>query len=132
MRFLLDENFPLAAKSLLVGMGHEVHDTRLMGMRGQDDNQVIQVAQELQAVILTTDRDFFHTLSHSHPNHPGVIVVALRRPSRTNILERLTLFLSNVAEKNFQGRAFQLRDRTWVSFPAMSSTQRPQPPEERF
>ncbi len=70
MRFLLDENFRRAAKFLLEGLGHEVLDTRLMGMSGQDD--------------------------------------------------RLASFLSDIAEKQFPGTAFELRDRAWVAFPSIN------------
>lgn len=121
MTFLLDENFPRAARAFLEGSGHAVHDIRLLGMRGADDSRVIAAAQELKAVILTTDRDFFHTLPHMFPNHYGVVVVALRQPSRVNILERLAWFLTNVSARHLQRRAFQLRDKTWVAFPAIEA-----------
>ena len=61
MTFLLDENFPKAAASVLRGMEHEVFDVREMGMAGCTDAAVLAKAEELGAVILTTDRDFFHT-----------------------------------------------------------------------
>lgn len=59
MRFLLDENFPKAVISLLEGMGHEVDDFRQIGTVGAPYGEIVRLARERSAVILTTDRDFF-------------------------------------------------------------------------
>jgi predicted nuclease of predicted toxin-antitoxin system len=119
MTFLLDENFPKAAASVLHGMEHEVFDVREMGMAGCTDAAVLAKAEELGAVLLTTDRDFFHTLQHRNSQHPGVIIIALRKPCRAVILERLGWFLMHVSSEQWAGRAFQLRDTTWVAKPPM-------------
>jgi predicted nuclease of predicted toxin-antitoxin system len=117
--FLLDENFPRASRARLEAAGHVVHDVRLLCPQGTEDSRIVEMAQELGAVILTTDRDFFHTLPHLFPNHCGVVVVALRKPSRDRILDRLAWLLSNLQERHWPGRAFQLRDTTWISFPGI-------------
>ncbi len=117
MTFLLDENFPKAAASVLLGREHEVFDVREMGMAGCTDAAVLAKAEDLGAVILTTDRDFFHTLQHRSVHHPGVITIALRKPCRAAILERLDWFLVHVPSEQWAGRAFQLRDTTWVAKP---------------
>ena len=52
-------------------------------------------AQKLGAVILTSDRDFYHTVPLIHPEHCGIIVVALRQPNRKAILTRLQWFFEN-------------------------------------
>lgn len=49
----------------------------------------------------------------------GVVVIALKQPNRQTILERLKWLLANVREDDFSGRAFQLRDRTWVAQPPL-------------
>ena len=99
MTFLLDENFPKAAASVLLGREHEVFDVREMGMAGCTDAAVLAKAEDLGAVILTTDRDFFHTLQHLSVHHPGVITIALSKPCRAAILERLDWFFSSCAER---------------------------------
>jgi predicted nuclease of predicted toxin-antitoxin system len=121
MNFLLDENFPKAAAAVLERMGHAVHDLRGSGMEGSVDTAVVERSQHLGAVILTTDRDFFHTLHHLYPGHAGVIVIALRQPCRAAILNRLEWFLRNVPEGAWAGRAFQLRDKTWVAQPPIEN-----------
>lgn len=119
MRFLLDENFPKAAGLLLTELGHEVLDFRFEGDEGAPDFAVMTLALEKEAVVLTTDRDFFHTLSSAFPQHFGIVVIALKRPTRDAILGRLKWLLSEVALDSFAGRAFQLRDRAWMSFPPL-------------
>lgn len=117
MTFLLDENFPKAAVELLEGMGHTVFDSRDKGLIGSSDSAILEAASKLEATILTTDRDFFHTLHHEFPGHCGVVVIALRQPRRTAILDRLRWFLNAVVDRSLSGRAFQLRDNTWLVHP---------------
>ena len=59
MTFLFDENFPKSARMLLDERSHTVIDFRIDGVVGADDSEVIRLAQRSNAVILTTDRDFF-------------------------------------------------------------------------
>ncbi|MEI6712631.1 MAG: DUF5615 family PIN-like protein [Verrucomicrobiota bacterium] len=117
MIFLLDENFPKSATAFLRSLSHEVYDLRDLGLAGSADDIVVHKALELGAVILSTDRDFFHTLGHQYPTHLGVIVIALKTPGRTAILSRLEWFLNHVATEQWAGRAFQLRDSTWLAKP---------------
>ena len=120
MNFLLDENFPKSIIGLLSENGHQVLDFREIGTIGAPDEDVVKLAIERNAVILTTDRDFFHTLSKLEPQHKGILVVALKQPNRLLIADRVKWFLDNVDEKDIAGRAFQLRDRTWVVYPSLS------------
>ncbi len=119
MTFLLDENFPKKAAEFLEDQGHTCHDPRGTELQGASDSTLIEQAQTLGAVLLTTDRDFFHTLRHSYPDHAGLIVIALKQPSRAAIIERLRWLLEKVDPESLRGRAFQLRDRTWVAQPPL-------------
>ena len=120
MRFLLDENFPRSAIALLEQGGHMVFDFRGTSEEGIEDLAVFEKACVLDAVLLTTDRDFFHTIPHLFNSHPGVVVVALRQPNRDAILSRLKWFLGQVSETSFRNRSFQLRDGTWLCFPPLA------------
>jgi predicted nuclease of predicted toxin-antitoxin system len=115
----LDENFPKAAVTFLQRGGHEVFDFQGSLNEGMEYLEVFAMAQQLGAILLTTDRDFFHTIPHLFDTHHGVIVIALRRPNRAAILSKLVWVLSRVAPENFPGRAFQLRDHTWTAVPSM-------------
>jgi predicted nuclease of predicted toxin-antitoxin system len=120
MKFLLDENFPKAAISFLEGAGHDVFDFRGTGEEGIEDSKVFRKAQNLASVLLTTDRDFFHTIPHLFDSHCGVIVIALRQPNRRSILARLEWILSHVEDYQFNNRVFQLRDSTWLAYPPIT------------
>ena len=119
MRFLLDENFPKAVRPLLLSLSHEVIDFREVGVGGSPDSQVVSMAITNSAVILTTDRDFFHTLGQQFPDHPGIIVVALKKPTREKIIQRLKWLLEHVDKGSIAGRAFQLRDQAWQVYPPL-------------
>lgn len=119
MRFLLDENFPKAARSLLEGLSHDVIDFRSIGREGAPDTEVFEAALRECAVILTTDRDFFHTLGRQDQEHFGIVVIALKKPTRSAILERLAWFLGRVPPEKVHRRAFQLRDQSWQVYPAI-------------
>ena len=89
MKILLDENFPWSAADVIASAGHEAVSFSDVCEFGADDETVFDQAQELGAVILTSDRDFYHTMPLVHPEHCGIIVVALRQPNRKAILMRL-------------------------------------------
>ena len=125
MKFLLDENFPKAAQQLLRTHGSQVYDIRGTPHEGADDESVFSIAQERGAVLLTTDRDFFHTVPHVFPQHHGVVVIALRQPNRQNLLARLEWFLRHFGSEDIHDKVFELRDRTYVTYSSrMASGQR--------
>lgn len=121
MKFLLDENFPRAGGEYLENLGFEVLYARSECGQGAPDSDLMAFAVQSESVVLTTDRDFFHTLAISHPHHSGVIAIALRQPSRSLIVARLGWFLDNISLDLLPGRAFQLRDQTWVCHPSIEN-----------
>ncbi|MEM8859114.1 MAG: DUF5615 family PIN-like protein [Chloroflexota bacterium] len=113
MRFLLDENFPKAAESLLLESGHTVIDIRGTDLQGTNDFELFELAQENKAVLLTTDRDFYHTVPHHYPVHSGVIVIALRQPNRRSILEKLTWALQQDSMDSIENTIILMRDQVY-------------------
>ncbi len=73
MKFFFDENFPKAAAVVLDSLGHQYFDPRGTKFEGKPDEVLLTEARRLDAVFLTTDRDFFHTLRHEFPDHAGII-----------------------------------------------------------
>lgn len=120
MKFFFDENFPKAATAVLDCLGHQYFDPRGTNFEGSLDEVLLAEAHRLDAVFLTTDRDFFHTLCYEFPDHAGIIVIALKKPNRQAIIDRLTWLLENVNADHLSGRAFQLRDRTWLARPPIA------------
>jgi predicted nuclease of predicted toxin-antitoxin system len=113
MNFLLDENFPKSAEELLVKSGHHVLDIRGSEFQGADDFELFEIAQSHSAVLLTTDRDFYHTVPLRHPTHFGVVVIALKQPNRRAILSRLQWVISQGWFENVQNTVVLLRDKTY-------------------
>lgn len=109
MKFLLDENFPASAAAFIASCGHEAIPFGEACASGDTDEAVFAAAQRLGAVILTSDRDFYHTMPLLHPQHAGIVIVALRQPNRTAIQIRLKWFLENVSGP-LNNRVFLLRD----------------------
>ena len=114
MKFLLDENFPASAAQLLESCGHEAVAFETVCDYGDDDEAVFAAAQRIGAAILTSDRDFYHTIPLIHPLHAGIVVVALRQPNRAAIQVRLKWFLENV-DGPLANRVFVLRDFSYRS-----------------
>ncbi len=117
MRFFVDESFPKSVGEFLASCGHEVFDVREVQQTGSDDHTIFLLAQEHKATLLTTDRDFYHTVPHLYSHHCGIIVVSLRQPNRHNIQERLNWFLEQFRDENLENRVVQLRDKTYVIAP---------------
>ena len=120
MNFLLDENFPSSARTVVEDLGHQVFDFRKLGEIGAPDTEIMKMAFTKYAAILTTDRDFFHTLGRQYPGHHGIIVIALKRPTRASIMSRLEWFLKRFKPEEISGRAFQLRDQAWMVYPPLN------------
>jgi predicted nuclease of predicted toxin-antitoxin system len=108
--FLLDENFPAAARPYLEADGHLVQDIRGTSREGCDDMVLFALAQENRATILTTDKDFFHTVPFAFPEHCGVVVVTLKKPSSKAILQRLQESWDSLTRTGFKNQAFLLTD----------------------
>jgi len=120
MTFFLDENFPRSSVKLLREFGQDVIDARDVLPAGSEDSLVLETARASEAVLLTTDRDFFHTLSLEDTEHTGIVVIALRQPNRARILSRLRWFLEFVSEDQIAGYAYQLRDTTYIVRPPVA------------
>ena len=110
MKFVLDENIPLRASLYLTGSGHEVTEIRLTDKQGACDEEIFILAQELNAVFITTDRDFFHTIPFLFDHHCGVIVISLRQPNGEAILSRIKWAISNIDKSSLDNKVILLKD----------------------
>ena len=113
MNFFLDENFPKSAAKILEEQGHTVHDVRCTKDEGMSDLAIFKLAQIKQALFLTTDKDFFHTIPHLFEHHHGVIIIALRKPNRKTITDKLLYALKHFDLSTFKSKTLLLRDHTF-------------------
>lgn len=107
MKFFLDENFPRTALAYLESAGHPAMHALQHFPPGTADEKLFAFAQEQQAVFVSTDKDFFHTIPLAFEQHCGAIVITLRKPNRADLLRRLADALTQLGER-------ELRNRTWL------------------
>ena len=107
MKFFLDENFPRPAISHLVAAGHSASHTLDYFSPGTADDKLFEHAQQVGAIFITTDKDFFHTIPLAFARHGVAIVITLRKPNRTDLLRRLAEALTLLGERD-------LRDTVWL------------------
>ena len=94
MNVLIDENFPKDSAEYLRKNGFEVFDIRGTDMEGLCDADIFNYAKNIEAVFLTTDKDFYHTIHFTHKPHYGIIVIALSQPNAKSILNKVKWILS--------------------------------------
>ena len=111
MTFLLDENFPKRAVPVLEAAGHSCLDIRGTDAEGSDDSTLFQLAQDHHAILLTTDKDFFHTVPMGVASHCGVIVIALRQPNGPAIVAELCNVLSHLQGNTLNSKVLLLTGR---------------------
>jgi predicted nuclease of predicted toxin-antitoxin system len=106
MKFFLDENFPRTALSFLESAGHSAAHTLQHFPPGTDDATLFAYAQKQQAVFVTTDKDFFHTVPLAFEQHCGAIVITLRKPNRADLLRRLADALAQLGNRELTNSAW--------------------------
>ena len=101
MKFFFDNDVPDDLSYLLRQFGHEVIFLRDALSTNSSDSAVLQYSRELNAILVTCNRDDFLQLAEEKP-HPGIIIV-IRRKSRAQ--ERASLFrlLSSAGEAGLSG-----------------------------
>ena len=85
MRFLADENFPLAAVEALRRDGHDVAWIRA-DAPGSSDEVVLARGQSERRILVTFDKDFGALAFHARlPAECGVILFRLAKPSAAEV-----------------------------------------------
>jgi predicted nuclease of predicted toxin-antitoxin system len=107
MTFFLDENFPRPALADLHAAGHKASHTLDFFPPGTNDDKLFAHAQQQNAIFITTDKDFYHTVPLAFARHQGAIVITLRKPNRADLLHRLNEVLALLGNKG-------LPDTVWL------------------
>jgi len=75
--------------------------------QGTADDKLFACSQAQEAIFVTTDKDFFHTVPLSFARHHGAIVITLRKPNRADLIRRLTDALAALGGRD-------LNDTVWL------------------
>ena len=102
MKFFLDENFPRTAMTFLESARHSASHALQHFSPGTADEILFAHAQKQQAVFVSTDKDFFHTIPLAFERHCGAIVITLRKPNRADLLRRLADALAQLGERDLK------------------------------
>jgi predicted nuclease of predicted toxin-antitoxin system len=116
MKFFLDENFPKKITPILEKQGHMVFDIRGTVHEGMADTEIFSLAKKEQAIFLTSDKDFYHTIHLTEKPHYGIIVIALRQPNSQAIIEKITWVLNNIERFSFKDGCILLTDKKCTVF----------------
>jgi predicted nuclease of predicted toxin-antitoxin system len=73
MKLLLDQGLPRSTRDLLRQLGHEVAHVGDLGMARAKDEEILAIAKESNAIIVTLDADFHALLVHDSATGPSVI-----------------------------------------------------------
>jgi predicted nuclease of predicted toxin-antitoxin system len=115
MKIFVDENIPLMTVKELVLQGYNVIDIRGTDDQGITDEVLWQKTQELQCLLITTDKGF--TIHRDEPHH-GILIIRLKQPSRQKIHQRVLQALKRYTPKQWPGLMVVMRDAvqsTWKS-----------------
>jgi predicted nuclease of predicted toxin-antitoxin system len=77
VRFLADECVFVQTVRLVQECGFEIYRIQDLGMRGAKDNEVLQKAHSLQAVLITNDRGFSNIYQYPPSLYHGIIVLKM-------------------------------------------------------
>ncbi len=99
MKIKLDENIPIGLVSVLIRLGHETDTVMDEGLVSESDATVWKAAQEDGRFLVTQDLDFSDIRKYRPGTHAGVMLVRLKNPSRSALLDRIGwLFAREPAE----------------------------------
>ena len=103
-KFVIDEDMPRSTAKVLRDLGYEVKDVRDYELRGADDQEVYQFAQNNQAVLITGDMDFGNILRFPIGTHSGLVIAHFPNEITTHEMHRhLVGAIMESTEDDFDG-----------------------------
>lgn len=104
IKFLIDEDMPRSTKGVLEAAGYEALDVRDCGLRGKNDKEIFDFAQQSYATILTGDIGFGNIYQFPLGTHYGIVVAHFPNELSTSEMNRqITKAFEGLAEADFVG-----------------------------
>ncbi len=121
MKFLTDENMPRNLAADISELGFQAQDVRDLGLRVRPDTEVMQMAIELDAILITRDRLFADPRSWPANFTAGVIFVSLdNKVSREVVTARILDLIQNRIPSSLLGAYTIVEMRRALSRPVRS------------
>lgn len=111
MKIKLDENMPAILAEQLRHLGHDVHTVPEEFLAGQSDPTIWAVAQDEQRFLITQDLDFSDARQFSPGTHAGILLVRLRNPGRSALLQAVIRVFTNEKVSAWSGCVVVLTER---------------------
>ena len=102
MKFLLDMGISPKVEAWLVAEGYEALHIREVNPTALD-SEIVQLAREIAAIVLTADKDFSSLLATSGEKSPSVILFRIVPAPAGRVIELLRPVLEDYAGQLAQG-----------------------------
>ena len=89
MKIKLDENLPLRIATLLKDLRHDAHTLHDESLTGHADREIWEAAQKESRFLITQDLDFSDLRQFAPGSHHGILLLRLRSPNRSDLIERI-------------------------------------------
>ena len=89
MKIKLDENMPVGLAEILSQLGHDADTVYDEGYAGNKDDKIWELAQESKRFLITQDMDFSDKRKFIPGTHEGILLIRLRNPGRTALIQRI-------------------------------------------
>jgi len=113
LKFLSDENFPIAINELLSQEGHDVKESPL----GLTDKQLSKISKSESRIILTFDKHFLNKRLFPPEEHFGIVVFKITPPSIETTSSLLSKLFKQIKSEEFKGRLFIISQFRFISHP---------------
>ena len=110
LRFLVDEDTPVALAEALQQHGHDAVHCRHVGLLGKSDESVLAFARREQRILITRDLGFGDTRVHQPGTYGGIVLLRVPATYVTRqIVDLVIRFLGQVDESISTERLLVLR-----------------------
>lgn len=110
IKFLLDENVPVAIGDFLRNMSFDVIHAKDIGMVGSSDDQIMEVARREERTLITFDKHFADVVLYPPNSHWGVIRIRIHPPVLDDVTEALAHFLKQFDMTTIRGTLIVLEN----------------------
>jgi predicted nuclease of predicted toxin-antitoxin system len=108
MRFKVDESVHLEIADLLRGRGYDALTVFDQGFRGRSDRDIADLSQSEGRVLISLDLDFSNILMFPPEKYPGLIVLRLRKKSRSAVCRVVTRVIDHLDKEPLAGRLWMV------------------------
>ena len=104
MRFKVDESVHLEIADLLRRRGYDALTVFDQGFRGRSDRDIADLSQSEGRVLISLDLDFSNILMFPPEKYPGLIVLRLRKKSRSAVRRVVTRVIDHLDKEPLSGQ----------------------------